>query len=103
MNRDTNPRARRRHHPKVLSIALLLLPTLPFLLASSEPVPGTPQGTEGQKVERPNRYIGVLRCKNCHQAKESGDQYGHWTESKHSKAYRPSHRTMRRPRARSAA
>ena len=34
-----------------------------------------------------NRYIGAQKCKNCHQAKESGDQFGAWQTEKHSKAY----------------
>jgi hypothetical protein len=50
---------------------------VPLLLAPST---GAPQGPA-------NRYIGAAKCKNCHQAKESGDQYGIWTTEKHAKAF----------------
>jgi len=32
-------------------------------------------------------YVGVDKCKNCHAAKNKGDQYGKWKEMKHSKAW----------------
>ncbi|MBI5851824.1 MAG: cytochrome c family protein [Planctomycetes bacterium] len=35
----------------------------------------------------PNRYIGSATCKNCHQAVDAGDQFGHWQKSKHSQAF----------------
>ena len=34
-----------------------------------------------------NRYIGAAACKNCHKAKEKGEQYVKWEESKHSKTF----------------
>jgi hypothetical protein len=33
------------------------------------------------------KYVGVEKCKNCHEAKNKGNQYGKWNEMKHSKAY----------------
>ena len=44
-----------------------------------------PQGAA--KPAAANRFIGAAKCKMCHSAKSSGDQYGHWKEDKHSKAY----------------
>lgn len=35
----------------------------------------------------PNRYIGAARCKTCHKDAAGGDQFGHWEESKHAKAF----------------
>ena len=34
-----------------------------------------------------NRFIGAEKCKNCHQAKESGNQYDCWTREKHPHAW----------------
>jgi hypothetical protein len=34
-----------------------------------------------------NKYIGADKCKSCHGAAESGDQYGHWKAMEHSKAF----------------
>jgi predicted CXXCH cytochrome family protein len=34
-----------------------------------------------------NRYIGSAKCKNCHQADANGNQYGAWSDAKHSHAY----------------
>jgi Cytochrome c554 and c-prime len=77
-----NPRTHHWYRPQVLSLALFLLFALPFLLALTGPSPAQPQ--QGEKV---NRYIGVMKCKNCHQAKDAGDQFAHWKESKHSQAF----------------
>jgi hypothetical protein len=32
-------------------------------------------------------YVGVKRCKTCHNLEKGGAQYTKWTESKHAKAY----------------
>ena len=74
-------RARRAPPWRILTLAAMALLAAPLLLAPS-PVPaaGAPQGTV-------NRYIGAAKCKNCHQAKESGDQFGIWTKEKHAKAW----------------
>jgi len=34
-----------------------------------------------------NKYIGSDKCKSCHSAAESGDQYGAWKNTQHSKAF----------------
>jgi hypothetical protein len=44
----------------------------------------TPQAA---KPAAANKYIGAGKCKNCHSAKASGDQYGHWKDEKHFKAF----------------
>lgn len=64
---------------RVFGGSLLLLAALPFL--SSSPA------TTGEGHGAPNRYVGAQRCKTCHQASESGDQYGAWQKEKHAQAY----------------
>lgn len=32
-------------------------------------------------------YVGVKRCKTCHNLEKAGGQFAKWTESKHSKAF----------------
>lgn len=39
------------------------------------------------RVAAENKYIGADKCKSCHGAADSGDQYGHWKASLHSKAF----------------
>jgi DnaJ-class molecular chaperone len=39
------------------------------------------------KAAATNKYIGVEKCKNCHQSEASGNQYGHWQQAGHSKAF----------------
>ena len=34
-----------------------------------------------------DRYIGANKCKNCHQSKSSGNQFGKWESTRHSLAY----------------
>ncbi|HVS12275.1 MAG TPA: cytochrome c family protein [Planctomycetota bacterium] len=34
-----------------------------------------------------NKYIGAAKCKNCHSAAESGNQYAAWQATHHSKAF----------------
>ncbi|MEW6456511.1 MAG: multiheme c-type cytochrome [Acidobacteriota bacterium] len=34
-----------------------------------------------------HQYIGVDKCKICHKTEKSGNQYGKWMESKHSKSF----------------
>ena len=33
------------------------------------------------------KYVGVNKCKMCHSSAAGGNQYGKWTEEKHSKAF----------------
>lgn len=35
----------------------------------------------------PPKYVGANKCKSCHQSKASGNAYGQWQESKHSKTF----------------
>lgn len=39
------------------------------------------------RAEKPNRYIGAKKCKNCHSANLSGDQFEVWSQARHSKAF----------------
>ncbi|MEK6715017.1 MAG: cytochrome c family protein [Candidatus Omnitrophota bacterium] len=34
-----------------------------------------------------HKYIGVAKCKMCHSSDTKGNQYKHWYESRHAKAY----------------
>jgi hypothetical protein len=38
-------------------------------------------------AEQDHKYVGHLKCKKCHEKKETGDQYSVWLESDHAKAY----------------
>jgi len=33
------------------------------------------------------KYIGASKCKNCHSAEKTGNQYGHWEKMLHAKAF----------------
>lgn len=44
-------------------------------------------GAEAPKAAADNQYVGVDKCKTCHIAKEKGDQYHAWKETKHAKAF----------------
>src|SRR5262249_30970471 len=46
------------------------------------PAPVTPLFAEGA-----HKYVGIEKCKMCHNAAPKGAQYTKWTESKHSKAF----------------
>jgi hypothetical protein len=39
------------------------------------------------KKEDAYTYMGVKKCKLCHKKESGGDQFGLWTQRKHSKAY----------------
>lgn len=65
---------------KTAALALPLLGCLTLLLSSSS----------GRPPEAPpvaGKYIGAGKCKNCHSAAETGDQYGAWTKALHAKAF----------------
>lgn len=38
-------------------------------------------------AEEAYKYVGVEKCKLCHQSESKGNQYGSWKKSKHSTAY----------------
>src|SRR5262249_9760565 len=75
-NHDMEDGAMRFIH--VLSIAALI----GVVSAAAATVP--PQAAKGAAA---NRYIGAARCKNCHAASESGDQFNKWKQEKHAKAF----------------
>lgn len=39
------------------------------------------------KTPADHKYIGVKKCKMCHSSEKKGNQYKHWADSKHAKAY----------------
>jgi hypothetical protein len=72
-------------------------PVAPAAAPAAAPVavPAAPAAARAAPVALPaagpageeNRYVGADKCKNCHKAETSGDQYGHWTKSEHAKAF----------------
>lgn len=44
-------------------------------------------GAEEAKPPAGGKYIGVEKCKNCHQAEKTGNQYAKWQHMKHAEAY----------------
>jgi hypothetical protein len=67
---------------RMLPLAGLALFAFPAMLFSD----GATVDGSGAPVAR-NRYIGVNRCKTCHSAEESGDQYAAWKGMKHAEAF----------------
>ncbi|NOT29616.1 MAG: hypothetical protein HOP15_04105 [Planctomycetes bacterium] len=49
--------------------------------------PAQASGQDKGAAPAANKYIGADKCKSCHGAAESGDQYGHWKGMKHAKAF----------------
>ena len=47
---------------------------------------GTVAAQEAAPEPKP-QYVGLPGCKMCHKSAKKGDQYGKWTEGRHSKAY----------------
>ncbi len=56
------------------------------LVLSSWTVPVSRSGASVPQQDN-NRYIGAAKCKNCHSAKDCGDQYGVWEKEKHPQAF----------------
>jgi hypothetical protein len=48
---------------------------------------GKPAAPEAQGGASVNHYIGAEKCKNCHQAEASGNQFGAWQKMDHAKAF----------------
>ena len=68
---------------KALAGALLIVTSTAALGAAyasvgTDPAPAPPAE---------NKYIGAEKCKSCHSAAESGDQYGKWKAMKHAHAF----------------
>ena len=47
----------------------------------------TPPEAGGQEAKSDGKYMGVEKCKKCHEAKAAGSQYSKWKETKHAKAW----------------
>jgi hypothetical protein len=58
-----------------------------FLLAEANQAAkgGSSAAAQGKSGE--NHYIGAEKCKNCHQAEASGNQFAAWQKMEHAKAY----------------
>jgi len=63
------------------SWALALLGTLCLAAA------GAHAAAEPASAPAANKYIGAAKCKMCHSGKEIGEQYQHWAEGPHAKAW----------------
>ena len=63
------------------SAALAVCAALILGLAANTP------SSEPAQAKKVNHYIGAQKCKNCHAAAESGNQYDAWTKMKHAKAF----------------
>ncbi|HVP39127.1 MAG TPA: cytochrome c family protein, partial [Candidatus Saccharimonadales bacterium] len=50
-------------------------------------VAGSALAQEAKKEEPVHKYVGVLKCKMCHNSAAKGAQYTVWTTMKHSKAF----------------
>lgn len=61
--------------------ALAVCGALLIGLAASSP------SSEPGQAKKPNRYIGAQKCKNCHAAAESGNQFDAWSKMKHATAF----------------
>ncbi len=66
---------------KYFSSALLALCAVLIGLAAMSP------SSEAAQDKKPNRYIGVMKCKNCHAAAEVGNQIEVWQKMDHAKAF----------------
>jgi Cytochrome c554 and c-prime len=67
---------------RVFSAAIAAVALFGLVFARSSKESAEPQsGAAG------NRYIGANKCKNCHEAEASGNQYAVWLKSGHSKAF----------------
>ena len=62
-----------------------LLAVIAVLGALALAASGSMQAKEGKSTA--NKYIGAEKCKSCHGASESGDQYAAWKAMKHFKAF----------------
>jgi len=67
----------------VYKSALVLSGSLLLLLTQA----GAGEGSAPQADEKPNVYIGAAKCKSCHSAPDSGNQYDAWAQMKHAKAW----------------
>lgn len=57
------------------------------LICSILAVPIILWASGGEKEKPTHAYVGVDRCKVCHETAEMGNQYAVWAQSKHAQAY----------------
>jgi len=62
--------------------AIITIALVGLVIGLTSDVPEHPGVLDGERT-----FIGVARCKTCHRKPESGDQFGIWEASAHSKAY----------------
>jgi hypothetical protein len=67
-------------------IGLATLSALGLLYAANASAP-TEAAEAAVLTQAANKYIGSDRCKSCHNDPETGDQYTHWKEMDHAKAW----------------
>lgn len=73
-----------------LSLRSTLIPFLSLVLCGTVAIAlaGSPSAEPSQAKPKINHYIGVAKCKNCHNVADNGNQYECWTKSKHSQAFK---------------
>ena len=69
-------------HSRATGAGLLFAGLLLWLPLEARSAPASQDG--GAQA---NKYIGVDKCKACHQAEASGNQFEHWKKSGHARAY----------------
>ena len=63
-------------------------PAAPVAVAAPAPAPlPAPAPATTPDAAAAGKYIGAAKCKNCHSAEKTGDQYGHWEKMLHAKAF----------------
>ncbi len=68
---------------KILGTTVLLAAVLVVSASAEE----AKEGVKAPAKAPAAHYLGVAKCKTCHNTAKSGMQYTKWTESKHSKAF----------------
>ena len=68
------------------NIRLAMAPLVVASLLAATVVPvGSPSPAAAPSVA--GKYVGAAKCKNCHSAEKTGDQYGQWEKMDHAKAF----------------
>ena len=74
--------------PALRTLLLRVLPlTAALCLFLITTLPGTAAPLDPTAAPAANKYIGSKKCKNCHDAEASGDQWGFWLEEGHASAF----------------
>lgn len=66
--------------PPIAKLAGLVVLGLGLIALAVPPADAAPAGAA-------NRFIGAAKCKNCHKAEATGNQFGKWEQMKHSHAF----------------